>query len=82
MATNEDIMQHYVSDDIGIIDRELLSEVMDLARADEAIAFQIWVRKNYSISKGKYRHRGDFYKNSALINESELYSIFKSQSKR
>ena len=52
-------------------------EAMDLARKDEAVEFQIWVRKNYSISKGMYQHRGDFYKNSKLINESELYTIFK-----
>ena len=43
---------------------------------DNAILFQIWVRKYWSISKGKYRHRGDFCRNDRLINEQELYPIF------
>ena len=43
---------------------------------DNAILFQIWVRKYWTISKGKYRHRGDFYRNDRLINEQELYPIF------
>lgn len=84
--TNEDILkQLFLEDDgRGYVDSDLVStsdinQAMDLARKDEAVGFQIWVRKNYSIVKGEYRHRGDFYKNTKPINESELYTIFKQQ---
>jgi len=51
-------------------------EAMDIHSKQTAIGFQSWVRKNYSISKGKYRHRGDFYKNDKLINEAELFTRY------
>ena len=44
---------------------------------NEAIEFAKWIKKNYSIVKGgKYRHRGDFFKNHKLKNENQLYDEF------
>ena len=42
-----------------------------------AIHFAKFIRENYRVVKGgKYRHRGDFYNNSHLVNEKQLFDIF------
>jgi len=51
-------------------------EAMDIHAKNTAIEFQKWVKKWWSISKGKYRHRGDFYANDKLVDESKLYELF------
>lgn len=41
------------------------------------VEFAKWLRVNYSISKGQYRHRGDFYRNDKrLSSEKELYDYW------
>lgn len=39
--------------------------------------FANWIMKNYSIVKGRYRHRGDFYKNSKTKTVDQIYEEFK-----
>ncbi len=42
-----------------------------------AIKFAKWIKSNWRIEKGRYRHRGDFYKNSKnLPNEEYLWDCF------
>ena len=54
---------------------------MDEFAEQVSIEFSEWIKKWYSISKGKYRHRGDFYKNDKkLYTTKELYTLFKNKS--
>lgn len=44
-----------------------------------AITFAKWIKDNWKIEKGKYRHRGDFFKNTPrnkLPNEEHLWDMF------
>lgn len=43
----------------------------------ECISFAEWIKENYNLVKGKYRHKGDFYKNDKLKTTADLYSLYK-----
>lgn len=48
-----------------------------------AIQFAKFIKANYQIEKGgKYRHRGDFYKNTHPIDEIQLFDIFMDNKKQ
>ena len=50
---------------------------MDEYAEQQAVDFAKWVRESFNLEKGKYRHRGDFYRNQKkLFNESEIYQLF------
>ena len=45
-----------------------------------AIEFAKWLKKNYRIEKGRYRHRGDFFRNDKkLKDEKQLFQDFKNE---
>jgi hypothetical protein len=43
---------------------------------DLPVKFAEWLRKDWNYVKGKYRHKGDFYKNYNLQTEKELYQYW------
>lgn len=50
---------------------------MDSHAEQISILFSEWKDKWYSCSKGRYRHRGDFYKNDKkLYTTKELFHLF------
>ena len=90
MATNEEIISQCITNKYSFGSQEL-SKAMNLARADEVEAWEEWKEESYWImatkdvnpdNNGKYYDVRGTQNKKTHYTFKELYSIFKSQSKR
>lgn len=55
----------------------IAQEYADVKSKERSIGFAKWIKEEWSISKGYYRHRGDFYHNDKKrYTEEDLYDIY------